>query len=63
MRILKSTVTRTVELEFNQGELDDLHKARDMFRQTAADPDLDLNLAKALENAIYLISTVLGNHQ
>lgn len=63
MRVTKSATTRTVEIEFNQDELSDLFKARIMFRSAAADPDIDPNLAKALENGIYLISTALGNHE
>lgn len=63
MRVTKSAITRTVEIEINQNELSDLHKARVMFRSAVADPDIDPNLAKALENGIYLISTVLGNHE
>ena len=63
MRVIKSAATRTVELELNAGELEDLHKAREHFRSIYADTTFKAEERKAYEDAIYLISTVLGNHE
>lgn len=64
MRIVKSSSIRTVEIEFNQSELEDLFEARANMR-TVLEENVNLGPSehKALEDSIYLISTVLGNHQ
>lgn len=63
MRTTKSVTVKTVEIELNQHELSDLHKARQAVRSLLADSELPATERKAMEDAVYLISTVLGNHE
>lgn len=65
MRTISSAVTRRIEMELNEGELQDLFKARGKFRSIleTKDSGLQSDTIKALEDGIYLISTVLGNHE
>jgi hypothetical protein len=51
-------------MELNQSELADLDSARLNMRNILSEQvNLDPYQRKALEDSIYLISTVLGNHQ
>lgn len=63
MRVLNSTVTRKVEMELNEGELSDLSVAREVMRNMVQEGLPVAQQIKAIENSIYLISTVLGNHK
>jgi hypothetical protein len=64
LRAIKTAMIRTVEVEFNESELTDLVNARVNMRAILSEQiNLDSPQRKALEDSIYLISTVLGNHQ
>jgi hypothetical protein len=63
MRVISSAVTRNIEIELNEGELVDLGIARVVMRDMIQEGLPVAQQIKALENSIYLISTVLGNHQ
>jgi hypothetical protein len=62
MRRTSNSVVQTVSIELDEKEIADLVQARKALR-LLNESELAAEEYKAIENSIYLISTILGSHQ
>lgn len=62
MRTTSSKTVTTVEIELDSNETHQIESARSTMREMLKDEELTTTEFKALENAVYLISVVLGRH-
>jgi hypothetical protein len=63
MRTLKTKVTRTIELELDGQEIKTLENAKAVLREQLTEGvNFDAAVRKAIEDVLYLASTVLGSY-